>query len=851
MNHAIKNKPPRFFASRWQAVLVVFMLTLGMNGQANASLNDGLVAYWSFDDCTAKDNSGNGHDAIINGNPQCENGSKGKALNFYNNSSARVENGLSMNVEDDITISTWVSSTATGKYSVWEQGTRYSSATLWVTATGMTMVFNWPLPQIIICNADYSFSTKKINHVVATYSHSNQEILLYANGVKIKSCQYNANIESAKDPITIAWSPAGDQEWFNGLIDELRIYNRALTDAEVTALYQQGTNTTQTITSITPTVAVLNQPTTFTVTGTNLTAGMGFTISDCDKSNEEVPGTGTNSQRQFQCTPHGTAGQKTGSVLKNLSGSSLYDFKVLYYDLSPDQYNIKLGGRITWPTTNSTTNFWEHRYWKPSEDRECFTSDKESTCATHTGRDTRLDRDGGKIKSYGFGQIKNIELGDRGCRLLSYISITHLLNNGETVQANLLHGNYDGSIQKNDYVVKQQSLGTESTKGACGSQHLHTEIASIPKLSWVYTSNAIPDLYGNRIPDENYQKDDLTAYYDKNRFDKKGLENPIYYSPDATFDKDKHSELLAWLAIDNLTPSFESGYSVYGIVNNPLYGQLNLKRVNSKLFKAIGILIKNGSDRNEANWLELADTNGKWLAKTWTGNMAYNDTLVVSANVSDNYPVANQYTYTQSGDYLAIPFVSETGTSTVKGYPVIFSILDNEKSKVIDNDKTIDNAKTTYLSSGIAKQRPGYYLTSDVAFGQSGATAKWLPNVAGNYKVSVFIPETTNSKVIYKVKTTGTTAQLACVIQDRTQGAWASLVWSAGDKDINGDGKMNVNDLTCVSGGSTTEPTQFNFSKNGYVVASLLKTSPMGNNSHLKSSDQVAFDAVKFEFVPQ
>lgn len=118
---------------------------------------------------------------------------------------------------------------------------------------------------------------------------------------------------------------AGSSEFFNGSIDELRIYNRALTAAEVTELYNQGT--TPNITSITPIVAVLNQPTTFTVTGTNLTNGMGFTIGDCAASNVEV-GTGSNTQRQFKCTPRGTAGQKTGMIKNKPKGDLLYNFDV-------------------------------------------------------------------------------------------------------------------------------------------------------------------------------------------------------------------------------------------------------------------------------------------------------------------------------------------------------------------------------------------------------------------------------------------------------------------------------------------------------------------------------------------
>ena len=35
------------------------------------ALKDGLIAYWSFDDCTAKDNSGNGRDGVIQNNVSC------------------------------------------------------------------------------------------------------------------------------------------------------------------------------------------------------------------------------------------------------------------------------------------------------------------------------------------------------------------------------------------------------------------------------------------------------------------------------------------------------------------------------------------------------------------------------------------------------------------------------------------------------------------------------------------------------------------------------------------------------------------------------------------------------------
>lgn len=49
---------------------------------ARADLTDGLIARWSFDDCTAADSSGNGLNGTVFGNPACILGRLGDALNF-------------------------------------------------------------------------------------------------------------------------------------------------------------------------------------------------------------------------------------------------------------------------------------------------------------------------------------------------------------------------------------------------------------------------------------------------------------------------------------------------------------------------------------------------------------------------------------------------------------------------------------------------------------------------------------------------------------------------------------------------------------------------------------------------
>lgn len=77
-----KNGRKRFILKSKIAVLAIIVI----NGVASADLKTGLVAYWSFDDCTAKDASGSRRDGVLhsgsNSGIECVTGVKGKALHF-------------------------------------------------------------------------------------------------------------------------------------------------------------------------------------------------------------------------------------------------------------------------------------------------------------------------------------------------------------------------------------------------------------------------------------------------------------------------------------------------------------------------------------------------------------------------------------------------------------------------------------------------------------------------------------------------------------------------------------------------------------------------------------------------
>src|SRR5262245_30746986 len=66
-------------------------------------------------------------------------------------------------------------------------------------------------------------------HLAATYDRTT--IRLYVNGVQVASAAQTAAISTSNAALTIGANTYG--EYFNGLVDEVRIYNRALTAAEI------------------------------------------------------------------------------------------------------------------------------------------------------------------------------------------------------------------------------------------------------------------------------------------------------------------------------------------------------------------------------------------------------------------------------------------------------------------------------------------------------------------------------------------------------------------------------------------------------------------------------------------
>ena len=203
----------------------------------NAQPSD-LVAAYAFDEgsgSSVADLSGNGNVGALDGASWTTAGKFGSALSFNGSSSrVRVPDAPSLDLTSAVTLEAWVYPAAA--QSDWravvqkEADSYLLSASSFGTlrpATGVTV--GGSVPNAFGPNA---LPVGVWSHLAMTYDGAT--LRLYVNGVQVASTPVTGAITSTGNPLWIGGnSPYG--EYFNGRIDEVRVYRAALSQAEIQA----------------------------------------------------------------------------------------------------------------------------------------------------------------------------------------------------------------------------------------------------------------------------------------------------------------------------------------------------------------------------------------------------------------------------------------------------------------------------------------------------------------------------------------------------------------------------------------------------------------------------------------
>jgi len=218
---------------------LVLVLGLVLPGAANA-VSTRLAGWWKLDDgagTTARDSSNYGnHGTLMNG-PQWVAGTINGALQFDGTDDyVDCGNGASLNVTDEITIAVWVKTNdaGNGEHNPYVAKGDQSYAMKHHPSNSIEYFIydgGWFVARYAV---DNSFNGVW-HHLTGTYDGT--DLKLYIDGTLETTTPHIGSIASSTYNVNLARNTQVTSRFYNGALDDVRIYNRALSDAQVQDLF--------------------------------------------------------------------------------------------------------------------------------------------------------------------------------------------------------------------------------------------------------------------------------------------------------------------------------------------------------------------------------------------------------------------------------------------------------------------------------------------------------------------------------------------------------------------------------------------------------------------------------------
>jgi hypothetical protein len=219
---------------------VLFVLVLGST--AIAAL-PGLVAYWTFDEGQGKiaaDSSGNGLDGTLNGGAKWVAGQLGGALAFDGSDDfVEIPHNPLLSITGQITIAAWtnMATTASGEMAIVSKGGWAANDLPYeLTETPGDVIF-WQFYNDEgrdSCSPN-SPAVGEWHHIAATYD--GKVFKCYIDGKLAEEWAYAGTMPKNTASVTIGRRSRGGT-FFNGMIDDVAIYDRALTVDEILSIME-------------------------------------------------------------------------------------------------------------------------------------------------------------------------------------------------------------------------------------------------------------------------------------------------------------------------------------------------------------------------------------------------------------------------------------------------------------------------------------------------------------------------------------------------------------------------------------------------------------------------------------
>lgn len=219
-------------------VIVAIACLLLFAAVGEALDNEGLVLYLPFNEGSgniAGDLSSEGNDGTINGAAWIEDGRIGSALSFEVGNYVEIAHSASLSITDEITIMAWSNMRvgASGEMAIVSKGTwAVNDLPYELTVTPGGVIY-WQFYNDAgrdTCSPS-SPPVNEWHHIAATYDGA--IFKCYVDGALGEEGAYAGTMPENTASVTIGKRSKAADCYFNGIIDEVVIFNRALSEGEV------------------------------------------------------------------------------------------------------------------------------------------------------------------------------------------------------------------------------------------------------------------------------------------------------------------------------------------------------------------------------------------------------------------------------------------------------------------------------------------------------------------------------------------------------------------------------------------------------------------------------------------
>ena len=313
-------------------------------------LNDGLLGYWKLDEgtgTTAADVSSYGYDGTLNGGPAWITDTA-SAVDFYDPYALHLDRSPADYVDipgttdidnlQELTLSVWVRlDTTPGDVNMRFITLRNEKAVLRYKDTGGTGKLQFYMDiggGLQNFEVNHTWATGTWYHLAGTYDGGTMR--LYVNGVEQPGAVSAAGLVGTGDGVYLGWS--GSDGALDGALDDVRVYNRALSGTEIQSLADGGHPQTSVAT---------------TTLGTALDVGGDLTLNsgtlDVSASDYGINAAGDFTYNGGVFTPQGGTVTLDGSSPQNMDAAGI-DFNDLTVNSGVtlvDLSGLKVNGALT------------------------------------------------------------------------------------------------------------------------------------------------------------------------------------------------------------------------------------------------------------------------------------------------------------------------------------------------------------------------------------------------------------------------------------------------------------------------------------------------------------------------